>query len=164
MNKRSPYIKSILLFFPLLLIQTTFIPFVSVNGIVPDLIIILLVFYTINNGQIYGSVLGFIYGFLFDIITGSLLGSTMISKTLAGFIAGYFSSETKKDSYLKSNMFALIVFLSAMIDSIVYALFSAVDFNTTIFKLLFEHALFPAIYTAVLSMLLIFFYPRRRSF
>lgn len=161
---RLQFIIAIILFFPVLLIQTTLIPLVSIDGVVPDLIIILLVFYTINNGQLFGTVLGFVYGFLFDLITGSLLGSAMIAKLLAGFIAGYFASETKRDNYLKPFNFALIVLLSAVVDSIIYALFSAIDFNTTLFTLLFNHAFLPALFTATISIFLIFFYPKRKTF
>lgn len=161
---RIQYILSIVLFFPVLLLQTTLIPLISINGIAPDLVIILLVFYTINNGQIFGTVLGFVYGFFFDLITGSLLGSAMISKLLAGFIAGYFSSETKRNIYLMPINFSLIVFFAALVSGFIYSFFSALDFNTTIFNLFFDHALFPAVYTAVLSLFLIFFYPKRKLF
>ncbi len=161
---RAQYLISIILFFPILLLQTTVIPLIAVGGVVPDLIIILLVFYTINNNQIFGAVLGFVYGFLFDMITGSLLGSAMISKTLAGFIAGYFSSENKRNIYLKPINFSLIVLFAALVDAVIYSFFSALDFYTTIFKLLFDHAFLPALFTAVISIFLIFFYPKRKSF
>ena len=159
---RSDYFFSIILFFPLLIIQTTVIPFIAVRGIVPDLIVILLVFYTLRNGQVYGTVLGFIYGFLFDLITGSLLGSTMLSKTLAGFVAGYFYNENKQDIYFKSMSFSLIVLLCSVLDSVVNSFFSIVDLNTNIIKLFFEHGMLPAIYTGILSLIVIVFYPGRR--
>ncbi len=108
---RSHHIISIILFFPLLFIQTTIIPFIAIDTVIPDLILILLVYYSITQGQIYGSVLGFVYGFLIDIITGTTLGSAMIAKTLAGFTAGYFSSENKKDQYFP-NLFIYIIYLS----------------------------------------------------
>lgn len=161
---RTQYIISIIIFFPVLLLQTTVIPLISLSGVVPDLIVILLVFYTINNNQIFGTVLGFIYGFFFDLITGSLLGSAMISKILAGFIAGYFSSENKRNIYLKPVNFSLIVFFAAIVDAVIYSFFSSLDFNTNIFKLLFDQAFLPALFTAVLSLFLIFFYPKRKSF
>jgi rod shape-determining protein MreD len=113
---RLDHLIPLLLFFILLLIQTTVVPLIEINGVIPDLILILLVFYTIRHGQIYGIVLGFIFGFLFDIIAGSVVGSTMISKTLAGFTAGYFSNESKRHIYLNSFIFSLIVFLCAVID------------------------------------------------
>lgn len=158
---RIQFLISVLLFFPLLLIQTTVIPLIAVNGIIPDLVLILLVFYAVRYGQMYGTVLGFIYGFLFDIITGSLLGSTMLSKTLTGFIAGYFSHENKRDLYLRSYSFSLIVLLCSVIDSVVNSFFSTVELNTNILHLIFQQGLLPGIYTAVVSIIVIVFYPKR---
>jgi rod shape-determining protein MreD len=158
---RSEYIWSIVLFFPLLIIQTTIVPFISVDGIIPDLILIMLVFYTIRNGQVFGTVLGFIYGFLFDLITGSLLGSTMLSKTIAGFVAGYFSNENKRDIYLKPYIFIFIVLLCSVIELTIKTLFSSIDLNTSILILFFDQSALPGIYTAVLSAFIILFYPKR---
>ncbi|HEX9739356.1 MAG TPA: rod shape-determining protein MreD, partial [Ignavibacteriaceae bacterium] len=67
------FIFPVFLFIPLLILQTTVIPLFAVYNAVPDLILILLVFYAISYGQIFGTVLGFGFGFLFDLITGSLL-------------------------------------------------------------------------------------------
>jgi rod shape-determining protein MreD len=158
---RSEYFIPLILFFPLLLLQTTFIPLISINGIIPDLILILLVFYTIKTGQIYGTVLGFILGFFFDLITGSLLGSAMIAKTAAGFTAGYFSNENKQDIYLKTYAFSLIVLLCAIIDSMIYSFFSSVDIKANILLVLFEQGLFPGLYTALISVAVIIFQPKR---
>lgn len=161
---KPQYIISILLFFPLLLIQTTVVPLLAIDTVIPDLILILLVYYSITQGQIYGSVLGFVYGFLFDIITGSLLGSAMIAKTLAGFTAGYFSSENKRDQYLISYNFALIVLVSSLVDSTINAFFSAINFTSNIFLIFFQYALLPAIYTAAIALMAMIFYPKRKSF
>ncbi len=158
---RSDYILSILLFFPVLVIQTTIMPLISINGIVPDLILILLVFYSMKRGQLYGTALGFVYGFLFDLITGSLLGSTMISKTLAGFIAGYFSNENKRENYFKSYFFVLIVLLCSVVDLVINSFFSSVDLNTNLFRLIFEQGILPGVYTSALSVFVILFYPKR---
>ncbi|MFO7444970.1 MAG: rod shape-determining protein MreD [Ignavibacteriaceae bacterium] len=158
---RSQYIISLLLFFPMLVVQTTIVPLISIGGVIPDLILILLIVYAIRYGQIYGTILGFVYGFLFDLITGSLLGSAMLSKTLTGFVAGYFSNENKQDIYFKSYAFALIVLLCGIIDSIVYSFFTAVEFSTNIMLLFFEQGIMPGLYTAVLSVFVIIFYPRR---
>ncbi len=161
---KPQYILSIILFFPVLLIQITVVPLLSINSVIPDFILILLVYYSITQGQIYGSVLGFIYGLLFDIITGSLIGSTMIAKILAGFTAGYFSAENKRDQYLIPYNFALIVLLSGIIDSTVNTFFSSVEFNTNIIFIFFEHALLPAIYSAAIALMIMIFYPRRKNF
>jgi rod shape-determining protein MreD len=149
---------------PLLLIQTTVIPLLAIDIVIPDLILILLVYYSITQGQIYGSVLGFIYGFLIDIITGTTLGSAMIAKTLAGFTAGYFSSENKTDQYLIPYYFAMIVLFASLIDSTINAFFSSINFTANIFLVFFQYALLPAIYTAAIALLGMIFYPKRKMF
>lgn len=156
------YIFPVILFVPLLVLQTTVIPLFSIYNAIPDLILILLVFYAISYGQVFGTVLGFGYGFLFDLITGSLLGSAMLSKTMAGFIAGYFSNENKRDIYLKSYIFSFIVFLCTVIDSMVYSFFSSADLQKNFLLLFFEQGLLPGLYTAVLSIIVFIFLPARR--
>ena len=151
-------------FLIVLLVQLTVIPFIAIAGIIPDLILISLVYYSISRNQFYGTVLGASYGFLIDLITGSLLGSSMLSKTIAGFTAGYFSAEAKKDININTYIFSLIVFICALIDSIIFSFFSAFDVQTNIFKLLFEQALLPSLYTATVSILFIFSPFRRRKF
>lgn len=158
---RSDYIYPILIFIPLAIIQTTIIPLISINGYVPDLILILLVFYTLKEGQMYGMLLGFVLGFLFDIFTGNVIGSSMLSKTVAGFVAGYYANENKVAMYLKSYPFILIVLLCAIIEPIIFSFFSAGSLNTNIFKLFFEQGLIPGIYTAFISVIVISFYPKR---
>lgn len=159
---RFNHVLPIIIFFPVLLFQLTVIPLISIDGVIPDMILILLVYYSISHGQIYGTVLGALFGFLFDLITGSLLGSMMLSKTVAGFVAGYYSAETRKEKFLNTYAFILIILLCAVIDSLIYSFFSAVDFNTSIFKLFFDQALLPALYTGVVSSIIIFF-PYRRG-
>jgi rod shape-determining protein MreD len=151
-------------FFVVLLVQLTVIPLIAIAGVIPDLVLVSLVYYSISRDQFYGTVLGASYGFLIDLITGSLLGSSMLSKTIAGFTAGYFSTETKKEININTYIFSLIVFICALIDSVIFSFFSAFDVQTNIFKLLFEQALLPSIYTAMVSILFIFSPFRRRKF
>lgn len=158
---KSEFFLPIIIFIPLLIVQTTVVNLISVDGVVPDLILILLVFYAVRNDQIYGTVLGFIFGFLFDLITGSLIGSSMVAKTISGFTAGYFSNENKRDMYLKSYVFPLIVLLCGVIDSVVYAFFSTTDYSSGLLLLLIQQGILPGVYTAVISILAVVFIPKR---
>jgi len=158
---RSQYIWSIIFFFPLLLFQTTILPIIAIKGIVPDLIVILLVFYSMRLGQLTGTVLGFVYGFFFDVITGSLLGTTMLSLTIAGFVAGYFSNENKRDLYFNNYTFVLIVAICSIINSGFNSFFASIDLNTNIMKLLLNQGILPSLYTALVSVLVVVFYPKR---
>lgn len=158
---RPQYLAPLILFFLLLIVQTTIVPLISIHGIVPDLIIILLVYYTLKNNQLYGTILGFIFGLMFDLIAGTLVGTAMISKTLAGFTAGYFAGETRRESNLESFYFPLIIFLCALIDSIVSSFFSGPELSRNILLLFFEQGMLPAFYTAILSFLVVIFTPKK---
>ena len=159
---RTKFIFSTLFFIPVLIVQITLVQFITWNAITPNFILILLVFHSILFGQLYGTILGFVYGLLFDLITGGLLGSAMLSYTLAGFIAGYFSNENKRHIYLKPFNFGLIVLLCSITASIIYSIFSTIDFSTNIITSLFEEGLLPGLYTSVVAIIIIYFYPRRK--
>lgn len=158
---RSDYINAIVLFVPLAIIQFTIIPFISFNQIAPDLVLILLVFYTLRLGQLQGVILGALYGLLFDLISGGILGSAMFSKTLAGFITGYFYNENKIDYNLTSFMFLVIVLIIGTVDSVAYSFFSTAEINTNLISLFFEQGLLPGLYSAMLALPMIIFTPKK---
>jgi rod shape-determining protein MreD len=158
------YITPIIIFFFVYLLQITVIPLIRLAGIIPDLILIILVYYSITRGQLYGTILGAVYGLLVDLISGNLLGLSMLSKTVAGFSAGYFAGETKKETNINTYNFSLIVLLCSFIDTIIFSFFSTFDLQTNILSILFEQALLPSLYTAVVSILFIFYPFRKRKF
>ena len=157
------YISPLVVFFIVLLAQILIVPLLSIAGIIPDLVLIALVYYSISRNQLYGTVLGATYGLLIDLITGTLLGSSMLAKTMAGFSAGYFASETKKEKNTGTYNFSFIVLLCALVNDVVYSFFSAFDVQANIITLFFEQALLPALYTAVVSVILVLTPFRRRK-
>jgi rod shape-determining protein MreD len=156
------YFIPVIIFFPVVLIQLTVIPFVSVQEVVPDLLLIAVVYFSISFGQIYGTINGAAYGLVYDLISGSLVGSNMLSKTIAGFVAGYFSGETRRDQYLYTYSFCIVVFLTGLIDATIFSFFSVIDFNTNILLVLLNHALLPSIYNTLISILFVLI-PSKRN-
>ena len=146
------YIKPVILFIPLLILQLTLIPLFSIENIVPDLTIILIVLIGMRRGQIQGAVYGFLFGLFLDIFTGGLIGSAMFSKTLAGFIAGYFYSENLEESSGLDFKFIGIVFLCASIDSFFYSLLGTTELSSGIQYFIFDYFIFPGLYTTIISL------------
>lgn len=161
---KYPVIIPFLFLLPIIILQTVIIPFFSFNGISPDLVLILLVFFTIKNNQMYGTILGFIFGGICDLTFGTILGSSMIAKTLSGFIAGYFSSENKRDSYLIPLNFSMIIFFIGIIDNSIFSFFSSFDFSQNFISALLKSTIMSSIYTSIISMLIIIVIPKRRLF
>ena len=152
-----------LILVPAIIIQLTIIPLISIKEVVPDLLLIALVYFSIAYGQLFGTSMGAFYGLAFDLITGSLIGSNMLAKTVAGFTAGYFSSETRREKYLYTYAFCMVVFLCSIINSVIFSFFSVIDFNTNFIIVLFNHSILPSIYTALLSILIVIV-PHKRSY
>lgn len=157
------YFIPLLVFIPVVLVQLTIIPFVSIQGVVPNLLLIAVVYFSILYGQTFGTVTGATYGLLFDSISGNLVGSNMLSLAVAGFIAGYFSGETRQDKYLYTYSFTLVVLMGALVNAMIFSFFAVMDFNTNFLQALFNHALLPSIYTSIVSILVVVV-PYKRAF
>lgn len=135
---------------------------ISIGTITPDLVIILIVLFTLYNGQLYGTILGAIFGLLFDLMSGGVLGSAMFSKTVAGFVAGYFFNENKMEFNTSSLFFLLIVFISSALNSFFYLLLTSSEIKLTASYLILEQGILPGFYTSLLSLPIILFNQRRR--
>lgn len=161
---RYSFIIPFLLLIPILIFQAVVIQFISINEVVPDLILILLVYFTINNTQMYGTVVGFLFGAISDLTFGTILGSTMLAKTISGFVAGYFSSESKRESYLTPINFGLIIFLVGLIDNSVFSFFSSFDLSENFIYSLLTFTVLKSLYTTLFAVLIILIIPKRRAF
>lgn len=155
------FLKPILIFIPIASIQLVVVPLLSLNGIIPNLIVILICFYTLKFGQIYGTLLGFVIGLIFDLISGGLLGAFMLTFTITGFSAGYFYNENKVEVNTTTYVFTVIVLLCATVNSFLYTLISSTDNNINIFILVFEGGILPGLYTAFFSLSIIVLYSRK---
>ena len=60
------YLIPFLILIPVIIIQLTIVPFISIEEVVPDLLLIALVYFSIAQGQLFGTSLGACYGLVFD--------------------------------------------------------------------------------------------------
>lgn len=160
MNYKNLYIY--LLFIPILLLQLTIIPYISFVDISPDFSLILLIYIALTRGQIKGTIVGFFLGLAIDLITGGMVGASAFSKTIAGFIAGYFFNENKIDINTNTLLFGLIIFISAFLDNIIFSFFNTtIDNEVSIFTILLYNGFLPALYTSVVSLVIMIFFTKR---
>lgn len=154
-------LKPVLFFIPLALTQLTLIPLISIGSIAPNIVFVLIAYFTLLNGQFFGTILGFILGFFLDLASGGLIGAFMFSFTIAAFIVGYFSNENKIDVNTKSFFFLVIVFISGSVNALIYALISNSNTSVNLFVLIFQEGIFPGLYTAFFGFSVIIFAPKR---
>ncbi len=151
----------IFLFTLLAALQITVVPLISISGIAPNLLIVLITFYALKNGQSFAILLGFTFGFLFDLISGGVIGVNMFAMTISGFIAGYFYNENKIEINIATMNLFYINLVVATVYSFLYTLIAAAGPELNLFILLVEGSFLPAVYTSVFALPVLVAMPKR---
>lgn len=108
-----------LAFFISLILQTTILPLLQVWGIVPDLLLILIVFNALFSNYLVGGLIGFLVGFLQDLLTGRFLGLCAFSGLVAGWLVGEIEGKFFKENPLVP---IILVFGATIVYDLVYFL------------------------------------------
>lgn len=83
---------STLFLFAATIIESSILSNISFLLVVPDLVLICCIYFSLLNGKLYGEVSGFISGLFLDFITGLPFGFNCVFRTLIGYITGLFSN------------------------------------------------------------------------
>jgi len=145
----------------LLLLHTIFIPFISLSGYLPDLLLLYLVYLAVQRGQIEAMISGFIIGILQDIVTIKFFGLAALAKTITGFVAGYFFNENTTEQTLGSYRFVLLVGISSIVHDLVYFTIFFQGSEGSVLLSTLELTLGLTLYTCVISVLPMFFFSRK---
>jgi rod shape-determining protein MreD len=155
------YIRYSIVTLLLLILQTTIIPFASIANIVPDILIIWIVYVAIKLGQIPATIIGFMIGIVIDLVSGHFIGLSALSKTVAGFFAGYFYNENKIDYTIGSYHFLIIVGFSSLFHNIIYFVIFVQGSEIGFWTAVFRFGLFSTIYTIAFALLPVFVFSRK---
>lgn len=136
---------------------------VAIGSIIPNLIIILVVSFTLRHGQFLGTIFGSFSGLVFDLISGGAIGTAMFATTISAFIAGYFYSENKVEYNTETMIFLLFVFISASIKSFFYLLLTASEIKLTASHLILEQGILPGVYTTLIALPLLLYNQKGKS-
>lgn len=106
------FLKWLIIFSFCMILQSTIMQEIAINGIMPDLIIISLFLMAIKHGQLAGIFTGFIVGLFMDVYSPSLLGQNALSLTIVGFLFGFFDEKVMRvDSIMKIFILIMGLFL-----------------------------------------------------
>lgn len=81
-----------------LVLQATALNFVSVHGVKPDLVLVLVIFNGFLRGTREGAFLGFVGGVLQDLVSGEYFGINALAKMTAGYLAGLGEGRLYRDN------------------------------------------------------------------
>ena len=157
----ATHVKYFLISIVLLLIQTTIVRLLALEGITPDIVVIWIVYIALKQGQTQATLWGFGIGLLFDFVTGNFIGLSALTKTLAGFFAGYFFSENKTQLTLGSYRFLIIVFFTSLIHNTVYFIIFTRGTEIGLVRAVLEFGIATTLYTATVTLLPMFAFARK---
>lgn len=147
-----PFYALLLLLGVLVICQTTVLDYVTVYGIKPDLVMLLVIINGFLLGPRQGAFLGFIGGVIEDLFCGSYIGMNALANMSAGFLAGAAGERLYKENTL---VVCGVTFLAALAGLLVnYLLLHYLDINLPFFQTLARIMLPTALYTALLAPLL----------
>jgi len=155
------YTRSALAVLALLLLQTTFVPFLSIGGFLPDPLLLWVVYVAIRRGQMEATITGFLVGLLQDAVSMQFFGLGALTKTIAGFVAGYFFNDNSTEQTLGSYRFLTILFLSSFVHNIVYYGIFLQGIQDSVFSTMIEFSLVTSLYTVVVGVFPMFTFVRK---
>jgi rod shape-determining protein MreD len=147
----------------LIVLQTTFVRFISVETITPDILVIWIVYLALRYGQIHATVAGFALGIFMDILSGSFLGLSALSKTVCGFAAGYFFDAERREQTLATYRFVLLVFMVSLVHNIIYFVIYVQGSDLPLLHTVAVYGTATSLYTSAVSVLPVFAYSRVRG-
>jgi len=133
-----------------LLIQLTLINSITIFGLKPDLIMIVVVVFSLMRGEKEGTISGFASGLLQDIFSIGLLGINALVKTVIGFTCGILKEKIFHEHIL--FLIPVITFIASLIQSIlIFLLLRAFGIEYSLAWSLKQVALPEALYSSLLS-------------
>jgi rod shape-determining protein MreD len=147
----------------LVALQTTLIPFLSVANIIPDILLIWVVYTALQSGQIPATVLGFCAGVLVDLLSGQFLGLSALCKTVVGFAAGYFYNDNKVNFTIARYQFIVIVATMSLVHNVIYFTVFVQGTDIGLAAAMLRFGLFATIYTTAVALLPWFVFTRKYS-
>lgn len=142
----------------LTILQATSLNRLSILGIKPDLLLILVILLGLHHGPLSGAGYGFLAGVLLDIFSPSPLGTNALSKTVLGFFAGAAAPLL----YLEAPLIqGLLLFLGMFLEGMILFILLSSFHLAPNFSYSFLYIILPAsLYTSLLTPF--FFYVFKR--
>jgi len=104
-------------------LQSTLLNHLTIVGVKPDLILLVVVFLGLFKGSTVGAMVGFCGGLIYDLTSSSLLGLNALSLTLVGFLVGLIQGKV----YGENIVFQVaLVFAATLMSNILFFLLSAI--------------------------------------
>ena len=120
MRKFKVILILLLLFFIIYFLQLNFFSWFNIGGIMPNLVVVLILFIGLFIGNKTGAILGIIFGLILDFNLGKNIGLTSILLALIGLLGEYLDKNFSKDS--RVTIIVMSAVSTILYEVIVYAI------------------------------------------
>lgn len=142
----SPLLRYILVFVIALLLQAVVVPYFEIVHWKPDLILVVLIMFSVQYGRRAGSTAGFFAGAANDFISGGLLGLGALSRTITGFVAGWLAY-----FFQDRGQFIFTLFICGFIQDVIYIYINTLGREVLWRVIIFVHIIPNLFYTAIVG-------------
>jgi len=149
-----------------IIFQLTIVPLLAVQGVTPDLILLLVLGLTLQRGRMWGIPVAFLAGLLYDVFGTGLIGVSSLANVVAVFIIGFLQQEQLEQRLV---IVLAVFFLAVYVHDALYFLILFIGTSASTAAILFKHSLFHTLYSMVFLTIIQLFSPgllwgRRHSF
>lgn len=137
------------------LLEATWPQILSIQRVVPDLVVVLVVYFSISEGTERGMYTGVLGGIFQDVASNTGIGHHVLCLVIVGYVVGRMASRLITDNpYVKT----VTVLMAAMVQGILYLMVEyvqQVDMNTVYMMLysIIPHAFYTALVTPFVFLL-----------
>jgi len=149
--------------FLLCLFQISFVSFIEIGGVSPNLLIILVVWIALTEGQFTALFSAFAIGIIYDIFKLDVIGTNALSLVFTAFVTGFFYREGKSEMIVRSLKFFLIVFIGALSHNLIYYILYLKISEIVFVDFFMKYGVASSLYTTVFSFFPILLSFKRRS-
>lgn len=144
----KPLFRYLVVFFITIALQLTIIKYLYIFNWRPDLILIILVSFSLRFGPNWGMTAGFFSGLIQDLLSTHFLGLAALSKTIAGFVSGVLKNKIS----LWSEFFLTLI-IASLIHDFCYFFFYTLGEELTLRSLIFLYTIPNTLYTVIFGVL-----------
>lgn len=152
------YVFLTIVVFALSIIQTAVLGAVEIFGVIPNLLLVSVICYSLMRGDLRSIVYGSVVGFVLDILSGKMVGMNLLMCTCVALMCACLY-----ETLFNNNSFVAAVFvlwISALYEFLIYVFYFLFWGNTDILFALFHKILPCALYNAFSTFLI---YPIMRK-
>lgn len=135
------------------LIESTVLTNITSLPAIPDLVLICVLYFSIENGKLMGETTGFVSGLLLDFLSACPFGLNCLLRTILGYLGGLFNKTLNTDGFFVPALLGLCAtIIKALLLWIISFLYpsAVVAYNPFtllfLFELLFNTVLTPFIF------------------